>query len=52
MKLISPTNLIENKNIDHFLKVLRNDNPSNLNFCYLHINSVRNKFTDLEIIIN
>ena len=34
------------------MKVLRNDNPSNLNFCYLNINSVRNKFTDLKTIIN
>ena len=31
---------------------MRNDNPSNLNFCYLNINSVRNKFTDLQTIIN
>ena len=30
---------------------MRNDNPSNLNFCYLNINSVRNKFTDLQTII-
>ena len=31
---------------------MKNDNPSNLNFCYLNINSVRNKFTDLQTIIN
>ena len=31
---------------------MRNDNPSNLNFCYLNIISVRNKFTDLQTIIN
>ena len=31
---------------------MRNDNPSNLNFCYLNIHSVRNKFTDLQTIIN
>ena len=31
---------------------MRNDKPSNLNFCYLNINSVRNKFTDLQTIIN
>ena len=31
---------------------MSNDNPSNLNFCYLNINSVRNKFTDLKTIIN
>ena len=30
---------------------MRNDSPSNLNFCYLNINSVRNKFTDLQTII-
>ena len=44
--------MIENNNIDQVLKALRNDNPSNLNFCYLNINSVRNKFTDLKTIIN
>ena len=44
--------MIENNNIDQALKVLRNDNPSNLNFCYRNINSVRNKFTDLKTIIN
>ena len=31
---------------------MRNDKPSNLNFCYLNVNSVRNKFTDLQTIIN
>ena len=31
---------------------MKNDNPSTLNFCYLDINSVRNKFTDLQTIIN
>ena len=44
--------MIKNTNIDQVLKVLRNDNPSNLNFCYLNINSVRNKFADLKTIIN
>ena len=34
------------------LRDLRSNNPSNLNFCYLNINSVRNKFTDLQEIIN
>ena len=53
MRLISLNfNLIENNKTDQVLKVLRNDNPSNLNFCYLNINSVRNKFTDSQIIIN
>ena len=32
--------------------MLRNDNPSNLNFYYFNINSVRNKFTYLHTIIN
>ena len=44
--------MIENSNVDQVLKVLRNDNPSNLNLCYLSINSVRNKFTDLRTTIN
>ena len=34
------------------LSDLRSNNPSNLNFCYLNINSVRNKFTDFQEIIN
>ena len=34
------------------LSGLRSNNPSNLNFCYLNINSVRNKFTDFQEIIN
>ena len=45
------SNLFENNETDQVLKVLRNDSPSNLNFCYLNINSVRNKFTDLQTII-
>ena len=49
---ITNSNLFENNETDQVLKVLRNDNPSNLNFCYLNINSVRNKFTDLQTIIN
>ena len=31
---------------------LRSTDPSNLDFCYLNINSVRNKFTDFQEIIN
>ena len=27
-------------------------NPSNLNFCYFNINSVRDKFTDFQEVIN
>ena len=38
--------------IDHVLSDLRRTNPANLNFCYLNINSVRNKFTDFQEIIN
>ena len=49
---ITDSNLFDNNKTDQVLKVLKNDNPSNLNFCYLDINSVRNKFTDLQTIIN
>ena len=49
---ITNSNLFENNESDQVLKVLRSDNPSNLNFCYLNINSVRNKFTNLQTIIN
>ena len=52
MKLISLTLIYLKITTDQVLKVLRNDNPSNLNFCYLNINSARNKFTDLQTIIN
>ena len=38
--------------IDQVLSDLRRTNPANLNFCYLNINSVRNKFTDFQEIIN
>ena len=37
--------------VDQVLSDLRSANPSNLNFCYLNINSVRNKFTDFQEII-
>ena len=47
---ITNSNFFENNETDQVLKVLRNDNPSNLNF-YLNINSVRNKFTNLQTII-
>ena len=40
--------LIESTNIDQVLKVLRNNNPSNLNFCCLNINLVINKLIDLQ----
>ena len=53
MKLISLTNsdLFENNETEQVLKVVRNDNLSNLNV-YLNINSVRNKFANLQTIIN
>ena len=38
--------------IDQVLSDLRRTNPANLNFCFLNINSVRNKFTDFQEIIN
>ena len=44
--------MFENNKTDQILKVLRKDNPSNLSFCYLSINSVRNKFTDFPTIFN
>ena len=34
------------------LSDLRRINPTNLNFCYLNINSVRKEFTDFQEIIN
>ena len=49
---ITNFNLFENNETDQVLKVLMTDNPSKLNFCYLNINSVRNKFTELQTIIN
>ena len=42
----------KSNDIDQVLRDLRSNNPSNLNFCYLNINSVRNKFTDFQEIIN
>ena len=49
---ITNSNLFENNDTDQVLKVLRNDNLFNLNFCYLNIISVRNKLTDIQTIIN
>ena len=46
------TNLKKSHDIDQGLSDLRSTNLSNLNFCYLTINSVRNKFTDFQEIIN
>ena len=42
---ITNSNLFEINETDQVVKVLGNDNPSNLNFCYININSVRNKLT-------
>ena len=38
--------------IDQVLSGLRRTNPANLNFWYLNINSVSNKFTTFQEIIN
>ena len=40
------------KDIDQILFDLKPNNPSNLNFAYLNINSVRNKFENFKEIIN
>ena len=40
------------KDIDHTLFDLKSSNPSTLNFAYLNINSVRNKFENFKEIIN
>ena len=45
-------NLRKSHDIDQVLSDLRSTNLSNLNFCYLNINSVRNKFTDFQEMIN
>ena len=45
-------NLKKSNDIDQVLSDLRSNNPSNLNFCYLNANSVRNKFTDFQEVIN
>ena len=52
MLKIDITNPIVSKDIDQVLFDLRCKNPSNLNFAYLNINSVRNKFENLIEIIN
>ena len=40
------------KDIDQILFDLKSNNPSNLNFAYLNVNSVRNKFENFKEIIN
>ena len=49
---IDITNLSLSKDIDQILFDLKSNNPSNLNFAYLNINSVRNKFENFKEIIN
>ena len=49
---IDITNLSLCKDIDQILFDLKSNNPSNLNFAYLNINSVRNKFENFKEIIN
>ena len=49
---IDITNLSLSKNIDQILFDLKTNNPSNLNFAYLDINSVRYKFENFKEIIN
>ena len=49
---IDITNLSLSKDIDPILFDLKSNDPSNLNFAYLNINSVRNKFENFEELIN
>ena len=49
---IDITNLSLSKDIDQILFDVKFDNPSNLNFTYLNINSVRNKFENFKEIVN
>ena len=44
--------LRDDNDISQILNTLRNENPSNINVCYLNINSVRNKFSDLQEVIS
>ena len=44
--------LKKSRDIDQVSIDLRSTDPSNLDFCYLNINSVRNKSTDFQEIIN
>ena len=49
---IDITNLSLSKDIDQILFDLKTNSPSNLNFAYLDINSVRYKFENFKEIIN
>ena len=46
------TFLRDDNDISQILNILRNENPSNKNFCYLNINSVRSKSSNLQKVIN
>ena len=43
---------MDGNDISQILYTLRNENPSNIIFCYLNINSVRKKISDLHEVIN
>ena len=43
---------MDGNDISQILYTLRNENPSNIVFCYLNINSVRKEFSDLQEVIN
>ena len=44
--------LRNDNDIRQILNTLRNKNSSNIKFCYLNINSMRNKFSDLQEVFN
>ena len=43
---------MDGNDISQILYTLRNENPCNIIFCYLNINSVRKKISDLQEVIN
>ena len=43
---------MDGNDISQILYTLRNENPSNIIFCYLNINLVRKKISDLHEVIN
>ena len=43
---------MDGNDISQILYTLRNENPSNIIFCYLNINSVRKKISDLHEVVN
>ena len=42
----------DDNDLSQILNTLPNENPSNITFCYLNTNSVRNKLSDLQGVIN